>query len=203
MDVGICQILFLHILICCSVTKSCLTLCDPINCSLLGFPVLHYLPEFAQTHVRWISDAIQPSHLLLPPSPSAFNLSHHQDFSVSQLFASGSQSIGASVSASVLSMNVQGCFLLGLTDLISLLSKWKCHASLSMEFFRQKYWRWVAIPFSRISSQPRARTQVSRVAGGFFTVWATREALLSKEFSRVFSNTTVWKPQFFSAQLSL
>ena len=115
MDVGICQILFLHILICCSVTKSCLTLCDPINCSLLGFPVLHYLPEFAQTHVRWISDAIQPSHLLLPPCPFAFNLSHHQDFSVSQLFASGSQSIGASVSASVLPMNIQDCFPLGLT----------------------------------------------------------------------------------------
>ena len=92
-----------------------MSLCDPINCSLLGFPVLHYLPEFAQTHVRWISDAIQPSHLLLPPCPFAFNLSHHQDFSVSQLFASGSQSIGASVSASVLPMNIQDCFPLGLT----------------------------------------------------------------------------------------
>ena len=53
---------------CCSVTKLCLTLCDPMDCSTLGFPVLHYLPEFAQTHVHWVSDAIQPSHPLLPPS---------------------------------------------------------------------------------------------------------------------------------------
>ena len=46
---------------CCSVTKSCPTLCDPTNCSKPGFPVLHYLPEFAQTHVHWVSNAIQPS----------------------------------------------------------------------------------------------------------------------------------------------
>ena len=62
---------------CCSVTKSCLTLCDPMNYSTSGFPVLHYLPEFAKTHVPWVTNAILPSHplLLLP----AFNLSHHQD----------------------------------------------------------------------------------------------------------------------------
>ena len=47
---------------CCSVTKLCPTLCDPMNCSMPGFPVLHYLPEFAQTRVHWVSDAIQPSH---------------------------------------------------------------------------------------------------------------------------------------------
>ena len=59
---------------CCSVAKSCPTLCNPLDCSLPGFPVLHYLPEFAQTHVHWISDAIQPSHCLLPPLllPSVF-----------------------------------------------------------------------------------------------------------------------------------
>ena len=51
---------------CCSVTKSCLTLCDPMYCSTPGFPVLHQLPEFAQTHVHWVSDAIQPSHPLRP-----------------------------------------------------------------------------------------------------------------------------------------
>ena len=55
---------------CCSVTKSCPTLCDPMDCSILGFPVLQYLPEFAQTRVCWVSDAIQPSHSL--PSSSAF-----------------------------------------------------------------------------------------------------------------------------------
>ena len=64
---------------CCSVTKWCPTLCDPMACSTLGFPVLHCLLEFAQTHVHWVSDAIQPSHLLSPYSkPPTLNLSHHQ-----------------------------------------------------------------------------------------------------------------------------
>ena len=49
-----------------------------INCSMLGFPILHSLPEFAQTHVHWVSDAIQPSHPLSFPSPPALNLSHYQ-----------------------------------------------------------------------------------------------------------------------------
>ena len=62
---------------CCSVAKSCLILCDPMNCSTPGFPLLHCLPEFAQTHVHWVGDAIQPSNLLSPPSPPAFNLSQH------------------------------------------------------------------------------------------------------------------------------
>ena len=63
---------------CCSVSKSCPMLCNPMNCSMPGFPVLHYLPEFAQTHVPKVGDAIQPSH---PPSsrfPPALNLSQHQ-----------------------------------------------------------------------------------------------------------------------------
>ena len=51
---------------CCSVAKSCPTLWNPMNCSAPGFPVLHYLPEFAQTHVHWVSDTIQPSHLCCP-----------------------------------------------------------------------------------------------------------------------------------------
>ena len=63
---------------CCPVTKSCPTLCDPMVCSIPGFPVLHYIPEFAQTHVHWVGDAIQPSHLLLFPFLPAFNLSQHQ-----------------------------------------------------------------------------------------------------------------------------
>ena len=63
---------------CCLITKSCLTLCDPMEWSVLGFPVLHYLPEFAQTHVHWVSDAIPPSHPLSAPSPPALNLSQHQ-----------------------------------------------------------------------------------------------------------------------------
>ena len=59
-------------------TQLCLTLFDPLNCSLPGSCVLHYLLEFAQIHVRWVSDAIQPSHPLLSPSPPALNLSQHQ-----------------------------------------------------------------------------------------------------------------------------
>ena len=92
---------------CCSVTKVCLTLCDPIDCSTPGFQVLHYLPEFAQTHVHWVNDAIQPSHPLSLPSPPALDLSQHQGLS-SQFFASGGQGIGVSAPSSVLPMNIQG-----------------------------------------------------------------------------------------------
>ena len=63
---------------CCSVTKSCPTLWDSMDCSMPGSSVLHCLPEFAQIHVHWVSDAIQQSHPLLPSSPFAFNLSQHQ-----------------------------------------------------------------------------------------------------------------------------
>ena len=62
-------------LCCCSVTKSCLPLCDPMDCSMPGFPVLHYLPVFAQTHVHWVSDAIKPSYSLSLPSLLALHLS--------------------------------------------------------------------------------------------------------------------------------
>ena len=63
---------------CCSVTWSCPTLCNPMDCSTPGVPVLHHLPELAQTHVYWISDAIQPSHPLSSLSPPALNLSQDQ-----------------------------------------------------------------------------------------------------------------------------
>ena len=59
---------------CCSVAQSCPILCNPIDCSMLGFPVLHHLPEFAQTHVHYVGDAIQPSHSLSSPSPPALSL---------------------------------------------------------------------------------------------------------------------------------
>ena len=89
-----------------SVAQSCLTLCNPMNHSTPGLPVHHQLPEPTQTHVHWVSDAIQPSHPLSSPSPPALNLSQHQGFfPMSQLFASDSQSIGVSASTSVLPMN--------------------------------------------------------------------------------------------------
>ena len=131
----------------CLVTKSSLTLGNTMECSMSCFPVLHHLLELAQTHVHWVSDAIQPSHPLSSPSPPAFNLSQNQGlFQWAGSLHQVAISIGASASASVLPKNIRGWFPLGLTGLISL--------------------------------QP-------------------------KELSRVFSNTTVEKHQFFGAQLSL
>ena len=61
-----------------SVAQLCPTLCDPMDCSMSGLPVLHHLLQLAQTHVRLTGDVIQQSHPLLSPSPPAFNLSQHQ-----------------------------------------------------------------------------------------------------------------------------
>ena len=135
-----------------SFAQSCLTLCDPMNHSTPGLPVHHQLLESTQTHVHWVGDAVQPSPPLSFPSPPALNLSQHQglfqwvgSFPMSQLFASGGQSIGVSASTSVFPMNTQDWSPLGWTGWIS---------------------------------------------------------LQSKGLSRVFSNTTVQKHQFFGAQLS-
>ena len=130
-----------------SVDQSCLILCDPMDCSTPGLPVHCQLLEFTQTHVHWVGDAIQPSHPLLSPSPPTFNFFPASgSFQISQLFASGRQSIRVSASTSVLPMNIQDWFPLGWTGWIS---------------------------------------------------------LQSRGLSRVFSNTTVQKHQFFGTQLSL
>ena len=127
-----------------SFTQSCLTLCNPMDRSIPGFPVLHQLPELAQTHVHWVGDAIQPSHPLSSPCPPAFNLSQHQGlFKWVSSSHSGGQSIWVSVSTSVFPMNIQDWFPL----------------------------EWIG--------------------------WIS---LQSKGLSRVFSNTTVQKHQFFSTQ---
>ena len=68
-----------------SVAQSCPTLCDSVDCSTPGLPIHHQLPEFTQTHVHWVGDAIQPSHPLSSPSPPTFNLSLHQFSSVQSL----------------------------------------------------------------------------------------------------------------------
>ena len=106
-----------------------------MNSSTPGFSVLRYLPEFAQTNVHWVSDAIQPSHSLLSSS-LALNLSQHQGLSQSQLFTSVGQIIGAS--ASVLPMNIQGWFPLGLIGLNSSLSKGLSRVFSSTTI--QKHW---------------------------------------------------------------
>ena len=128
-----------------SIAQSCPTLCNPMNRSTPGLPVHHQLPEFTQTHVHRVGDAIQLSHSLLSPSPPAPNPSQSQSYPMSQLFAWGGQSIGVSALASVLPKNTQGWSPLEWTGWIS---------------------------------------------------------LQSKGLSRVFSNTTVQKHQFFGAQLS-
>ena len=110
----------IKIISCCPVAKSCLTLWDPMVTP--GFPVLHYLPEFAQIHVHWVSDLTQPSHSLVASfSSCSQSFPASGSFPMIWLFISGGQSIGAS--ASVLAMNIQGWFPLTWIGLISLLSK--------------------------------------------------------------------------------
>ena len=134
----------LHYMCCCfSVAQSCLILWDPRDYSTPGLPVLHHLPELAQTHVHWVDDAIQTLSSVIPFSFCLQYFPASGSFLMSQLFTLGGQSIGAS--ASVFPMNSQDWFPVGWTGWIS---------------------------------------------------------LQSKGLSKVFSNTTVQKHQFFSAQLS-
>ena len=132
-----------------SVTQSCPTLCDPMNCSTPGLPVHHHLLEFTQTHVHQASDAIQPSHPLSSPSPPAPNPSQHHSLFQWVNSAWGGQSTRVSALASFLPKNIQN----GWTGWIHL--EW--------------------------------------------TGWISSQ---SKGLSRVFSNTTVQKHQFFGSQLS-
>ena len=108
-----------------SVPQSCPSLCDPMDCSTPGLPVYHQLLEFTQTHVRWVGDAIQPSHPLSSPSP----LLHLQSFPasgsfpMSQLFEWGGQSTGVSALASFLLKKSQNWSPWEWTGWISLQSK--------------------------------------------------------------------------------
>ena len=130
-----------------SISQSCPTLCDPMDFSMPGLPVHQQLPEFTQTHVHRVGDAIQPSHPLSSPSPPAPNPSKHQSLFqwVNSSHEVGGQSTGVSALASFLPQRSQGWSP----------SEW--------------------------------------------TGWIS---LQSKGLSRVFSNTTVQKHQFFSAQPS-
>ena len=98
-----------------SVTQSCLTLCNPMDCSMSSFSVHHQLLELAQTHVHRVGDAIQPSHPLSSPSPPAFNLAQHQGLFQ---WVSSSHQV-----AKVLQFQFQDWFPLGLTGWISLQPK--------------------------------------------------------------------------------
>ena len=130
------QTLLFSNLHCCSVTKSCLALHDSLDCSIPGFAVLRHLPELLKP---MSIELVMPSnHLILccPFSSCPQSFPATGSFPVSQLFASGGQGIGASASASVLTMNIQDSFSLGLTDLISLLFK-----GLSRVFFSTTVWK--------------------------------------------------------------
>ena len=159
----------------------CLTLCDPMECSIPGFPVFHYLSKFAQTHVCWVSDAIQQSHPLLPSSPPVPNLSQHQNLFQ---WIGSSQQVGKVLELQrqhqSFQMNTQGWFPLGLTDLIFWESKDSQGSSPGSSvhgILQARILECVAIPFSKGYSQARDQTRVYCIAGWFFTVWATREAL--------------------------
>ena len=115
-----------------SVVQSCLTLCNPMDCSTSGLPVHHQLLEFTQTQVCWVGDAIQPSHPLSSPSPLNFNLLQHWNLFkwVSSLYAEFCLSVlcrwpkfGVSASATVLPKDTQDWFPLRWTGWISLQSK--------------------------------------------------------------------------------
>ena len=131
-----------------SVTQLCPTLCDPMDCSMPGLPVHHQLPELAQTHVHWASDAIQPSHPLLSPSPAVFNLSQHQ----------------------------------GLFQWVSSVPQ--------------------VAQVLKFQLQPQS-FQWMNIQDWFPLGWIGWISLQSKGLSRVFSNTTAQKHQFFSARVSL
>ena len=104
---------------CCSVAKLCPLLCDPTDCSTPGFPVLHHLPEFAQIHVHWVGDAIQPSYPLSPPSSPALNFFQRQIFPT-ELALHIRWPKYWSFSFSISPSNKYSGFILGLTGLISL-----------------------------------------------------------------------------------
>ena len=107
-----------------SVTQSCPTLCDPIDCSMPGLPVHHQLPEFTQNS-NPLSGECQPtiSSSVIPFSSCPQSFPASRSFQMSQLFTSGGQSIGVSASTSVFLMNIQDRFPLGWTGWISLQSK--------------------------------------------------------------------------------
>ena len=124
----------------CSVTKSCLTLCDPMDCRTPSYPVHYQLLELAHTHVHRVSDASHPTiSSSVVPFSCLQSFSAPGSFPMSQFFASGSQSIGASASASVLPMNIQDWFPLGLTGLISLLSKGFSRVFLNTTFQKHQF----------------------------------------------------------------
>ena len=172
-----------------------------MDCSMPGFPVLHYFLEFAQTHVHWVipssmdrgQTTILSSVICCSSCPQSFPASW--SFPMSWLFASDGQSIGASASPSFLPINVQDWFPLGLNSLIPLLSNGLLKNSLINLFWLDDNYftiMWWFLPDIDMN-WPQVhmycpRLTLSHLPGGFLSV---------------FSSTTVQKHQFFGAQPSL
>ena len=119
-----------------SVAQSCPTLWDPMNHSMPGLPVHHQIPEFTQTHVHRVGNAIQPSHPLSSPSPPTPKPSQHQGlFQWVNSLHDVAKSIGVSASASVLPMNTQDWSPLGWTGWTSLQSKgfWRVFSNTTVQ----------------------------------------------------------------------
>ena len=134
------------------VAQLCLTLCDPMNRSTPGLPVQHQPPEFTQTRIHRVSDAIQPSHPWSSPSPPAPNPSQHQSLPMSQLFATLEVKSLSRVRlfATPWTSSLPGSFLHGI--------------------LQARVLEWVATFFSRGSSRPRDRTRVSCIPGRRFNL---------------------------------
>ena len=132
-----CPLSSCFICCCCSVPQLCPTLCKPMNCSTPGFPVLLYFPEFAQTCVHWVDDAIQLSHFLSAPSPSALSLPQHQGLCP---WVCSLHQVAIVLKFQLQHQSFQCTFrvdlFLGLTGLISLLSK-----GLSRVFSSTTVWK--------------------------------------------------------------
>ena len=142
-----------------------------MDCSMQGFPVLHHLPELAQTHVHWDSDAIQPSHPTVVPFSCLQSFPASGSFPMSWFFTSDAQSIGVSASASVFPMNIQDWLPLGLTALISFLSK-----GLSRVFSYTTVWKLQRSAFFMVQLSHPYVTAGKTIA---LTVWTFVRKLIS------------------------
>ena len=163
-----------------------------MNCSMPGLPARHQLPEFTQTHVHGVSDAIQPSHPLSSPSPPVPSPSQHQSLFQWVFSTWGGQSIGVSASASFLPKNTQVWSPLEWTGWISLQSSCSLLQGIFLTqglnpgllhhrqiLYQLSHWvsprilGWVDYFFSSGSSWPRNQTGVACISGRFFTSCAT------------------------------
>ena len=179
----------------CSVTQSCLTLYNPMDCSTPGFPVHHQLPEFAQTHVHQVSDAIQPSH------PLALHLSHHVRLFATLWYAAHQAFLSIINSWSLLkSMPIKSVMPFNHLILCCLFASCLQPFPASECFPMSQFF---TSDGESIGASDSASVLAVNIQDWFPLWWTGWISLLSKGLSGVFTNTTVQKHQFFSTQLCL